>query len=351
MRFLLPIKAICSLLTSGQALKTYFRAMKWFSGLLLAAVLFTACDNDLVVTDTWEDIPVVWGLLSKADTAHYIRVEKAFLDPSTSALEIAQRVDSLYYEDATVSLRRVSSGQVFPLDRINGDLEGYPRDGGIFANTPNYLYKIRANEISLVIGEEYELIIDRQDGSAPVTARTIVLGKPALRNLPHGQKLAFKPKAQFTFNWDDVPDAGIYDVLVIVHYRERSPETGGFYVPKTFEWVVERNQTVSESKFDGTEFFAAMKENIAADQQATRLFDSLDVVIWCAGEELATFITIANANFGLTSTQDIPTYTNISEGVGLFSSRNVSVNTGYGINDQALDTLRDGILTKNLNFQ
>jgi hypothetical protein len=325
--------------------------MKWFSGLLLAAVLFSACDNDLIVTDNWEDIPIVWGLLSKSDTAHYIRVEKAFLDPNTSALDIAQRVDSLYYDDASVSLKRVSSGQVFQLERINGDLEGYPRQGGVFASSPNYLYKIEANEINLVVGDEYELLIDRNDGSATVTAQTIVLGKPQLRNVPAGTKFNFRPKNTFTFNWDDVPDAGIYDLIVHVHYRERSAETGGFYVPKSFEWVVDRNQTVSESKFDGTEFYTSIKANIPEVTGATRLLDSLDVIIWCAGTELAQFIEIANANFGLTSTQDIPTYTNLSEGLGLFSSRNVGIMTGFGINDQTLDSLRNGSITAHLNFQ
>jgi hypothetical protein len=325
--------------------------MKWILGLLVAAAVFTSCDNELVVTDNWKDIPVVWGLLSKSDTAHYIRVEKAFLDPTTSALEIAQRVDSLYYENATVSLRRVSSGQVFPLERVNGDLEGYPREGGVFASVPNYLFKIRANEINLVVGDTYELLLDRNDGSPTVTANTIVLPKPVLRNPTPGATVNFRRNTTFTFQWNEMPDAGIFDLLVDVYYRERSPATGGFYVPKTFEWVIARNLQDRESKMDGSEFYTAMQAALEADIETTRIFDSFNIVVWCAGEELATFIEIAQANAGLTSTQDIPTFTNLSEGVGIFSSRNVSVNTGFTLSDQTLDSLRDGSITKDLNFQ
>src|SRR5688572_11948988 len=137
--------------------------MKWIFGLLTFVAILTACDNELVVTDEWEDISVVWGLLNKSDTAHYIRVEKAFLDPTTSALDIARIPDSLYYENATVSLKRVNTGQVFMLERVNGELEGYPREEGIFAETPNYLYKIKANVINLVIGEKYEFVLDKGD--------------------------------------------------------------------------------------------------------------------------------------------------------------------------------------------
>lgn len=325
--------------------------MKWFFALILAASLLTSCDNELVVTDTWKDIPVVWGLLSKSDTAHYIRVEKAFLDPTTSALEIAQRPDSLYYEDATVTLTRISSGQVFTLTRVNGDLEGYPRDSGIFASIPNYLYKIKADQLNLVVGEDYKLTVDRNDNKPLVTAETVVLPKPVLRNPVPGAMLSFRRNSSFTIQWNEIPEAGVYDVLIHFHYRERSPETGAFYVPKSFEWVVQRNLLDREVKIDdGTEFYTAVKANIAENSEATRLFDSLDIIVWAGGKELAQFIEIAQANFGLTSTQDIPTFTNLSEGVGIFSSRNVSVYSGFQINDQTLDSLRDGSITKDLNF-
>ena len=115
--------------------------MKWIFGLIVISCLITACDNELVVVDKWKDIPVVWGLLSKSDTAHYIRVEKAFLDPTTSAYDIARIPDSLYYDEAVVTLKRVNTGQVFTLERVDGDLEGYPREGGVFAEVPNYLYE------------------------------------------------------------------------------------------------------------------------------------------------------------------------------------------------------------------
>ena len=52
--------------------------MKWMFGLIFTGFLFTACDNELVVTDKWKDIPIVWAFLSKSDTAVYIRVEKDF---------------------------------------------------------------------------------------------------------------------------------------------------------------------------------------------------------------------------------------------------------------------------------
>lgn len=325
--------------------------MKWIPVVLLAVILFASCDNELVVTDEWEDIPVVWGLLNKSDTAHYIRVEKAFLDPTTSALDIARIPDSLYYDDALVSLKRVSTDQVYPLERVNGDLEGYPREGGIFAETPNYLYKIKANEINLVIGEKYQFILDRGDGTSLVTAETIILPKPVLRNPPVGSLLSFKRGSLFTFMWNEMPDAGLFDLKVFFHYSERSPETGNMFVPKAFEWTVARNLPSREHKIDGVDFYNAVRANIKINSEATRRFDSLDIVVWAGGKELAEFIKITQANTGITSTQDIPSYTNMSEGIGLFSSRNVSFNTGFLLANPSLDSLKNGVITDPLNFQ
>ena len=79
-----------------------------------ALVSFFACSNEFTLTEKWKDIPVVYGFLDQKDTAHYVRVEKAFLDPLTSALTIAKNFpDSLYYKDAAVYLERGSDNKRF----------------------------------------------------------------------------------------------------------------------------------------------------------------------------------------------------------------------------------------------
>ncbi len=326
--------------------------MKWILGLLIGISIFSACSNELIVVDKWKDIPVVWGLLSKSDTAHYIRVEKAFLDPTTSAYDIALIPDSLYYDNAVVTLKRINNGQVFTLQRVDGNLEGYPREDGIFASTPNYLYKIKNNVINLIIGEKYEFQLDKGDGSPLVTAQTIILPKPVLRNPSPNQKLPFKTKTSYTFSWNEIPDAGVFDLKIRFHYKEKSDSIGSNYVPKYFDWTVENSIEANEFKVtDGAEFYNSVKANIENDFHKTRRFDSLDVVLWCGGKELKDFIKIALANSGLTSTQDIPTFTNLSEGYGIFTSRNVSFNTGFMLTDASLDSLKNGSITKDLKFQ
>ncbi len=325
--------------------------MKWFFGLILAGFLFTSCDNELVVTENWKDIPVVWGFVSKSDTAHYIRVEKAFLDPTTSPDIIARIPDSLYYDNATVSLKRIASGQVFPLTRVDGNLEGYPRESGEFAEAPNYLYKIKANLIAVVAGDEYEFILQRNDHTAPVTAKTIILPAAVLRNPSAGSLLSFKQNIDFLYKWNPMEDAGIFDIQMRFNYSEKSPATGNIYEPKSVKWDVVQGLQEYEYKMDGAQFYNSVAANIEEDPAATRIFGSIDILVWCGGKELLNYITILGANTGITSTQDIPLYTNLSEGRGIFTSRNVSDNLGFGLTNQSLDSLKNGSITGNLNFQ
>lgn len=328
--------------------------MKWIMGILAATWIFTACDNELVVTDEWKDIPVVWALVNKSDTAHYIRVEKAYLDPTTSAEDIARIPDSLYYDDAVVTLKRISTGQVFTLTRVDGNLEGYPRDTGTFAEVPNYLYKIKANQINLVIGDEYEFSLVRSDIPEPVLGKTIILPPPVLRNPSVGNLLSFRQNTTFTFRWDEIEDAGLYDLKMRFHFLEKNDTTAGQFIPRVIEWTLARNLTDREHRIDGAEFYNALKSRIKQDPFAERIFQGVDIVVWCGGQELAEFVKITQANTGITSTQEIPGYTNLTptgEAIGIFTSRNLSENTGFQLTNQSLDSLRNGSITGNLNFQ
>ena len=331
--------------------------MKWMFGLIFTGFLFTACDNELVVTDKWKDIPIVWAFLSKSDTAVYIRVEKAFLDPNISADSIALIADSLYYPNAVVKLKRIASGQEYTLTRVDGNLEGYPREDGAFAQAPNYLYKIKGNIINFVVGDEYQFILKRNEQSELVTAETIILPAPVLRNPSAGTSLLFKSNSDFTFSWTDIPDAGIYDLQMRFNYREKSLETGNFFIPFSVKWtngqVVEDPECTATPgyKWNGGEFYNSVSANIDVDPDATRIFESIDIIVWCGGKELQNYQTITLANTGITSTQEIPEYTNLSEGKGIVTSRNFSDNMGYGLHNQSLDSLKNGSVTGDLNFQ
>ena len=111
---------------------------------LLVCCLFTlfSCSNEFELNAPAKEIPIVYGLLSRSDDVHYIRIEKAFIDENTSALELAQDPNALYFENVQVELVHESNGDAFLMERVDASQLGLEREDGIFATTPNILYKL-----------------------------------------------------------------------------------------------------------------------------------------------------------------------------------------------------------------
>jgi hypothetical protein len=327
--------------------------MKEILGILtILLIVFSSCSNEFELFDEKEDIPIVYGLLSSSDTAHYIRVERAFADPNGSALDIAMIPDSLYYNNAGVSILNVQTGQEFVMSRVDGNQEGYVRNQGVFAQAPNYLYKLHSSLIDLVPGNEYEFRLNRGETKALVTATTIVLEDPLVTRPTSSARIDFDYILPFTVKWR-LPDGGkISDVRLIINYEETDmDQSGNPTTSHSLTWFVGRNLDTDEIERPGIEFYSFLANSLVADQNIIRDFDGIDVVVDVGGQEILDYIRVGQANIGITSSQDIPTYTNLSEGFGLFSSISSGSRFGISLTTESRDSLENGFITKDLNFQ
>lgn len=328
----------------------------WF---ILIMFVLGACSTDFELEAEWRDIPVVYGFLSIQDTAHYIRVEKAFMEPGGDASKIAKIADSLYYDaKVQVQLQRVNTGQTFDMQRVNGTLEGYPREDGTFATEPNILYKIRASDIKLKAGEMIRLVINRGEDKEPVTAETVVLSEIMPRESNPFSPVNFGYERNVSFAWDAEQSAQVFDLRLILHYFESTPGNPNNLIEKQLNWplnpeIVRENNGSSRVDYTikGEELYKFLQANLQPVNDRIRRFDSFDVQITGAGEELVELLRIIRANSGITSSQAVPLYTNISEGRGIFSSRSFATRTGLTLNSASLDSLKNGVYTRNLNFQ
>ncbi len=333
--------------------------------LLLVVIGMQSCSNDFELIDDWKDIPIVYGLLSPIDTAQYIRIEKAFVDPSTSALTIAQNPDSLYYDNISVQLKRESDGQVYTLNKVDGNAEGYQRESGVFADSPNYLYKIKTDNINLVGGEEYTLMINRGDNLDVVTASEVLVKDLELKRPTAGDPIQFvnsntgEYNSEFKVRWLTDRTAHIFDVRLLIHYWINEPN-----IPtnlRTLSWIIDSNRKAETdassdafqltTEIEPIAFYRFLQNNIDASENVNRYFRSIDVIVDAGGQELLNYIDVGQANTGITSSQVIPTYTNLSEGQGVFSAKNQVIGEFYTISGASRDSLRESIFTRKLNFQ
>ncbi len=328
--------------------------MKKILVLLAIVMILTSCDNTLNLNEDWKDIPVTYGILNPSDTAQYIRVERVFIDQNSSAFEVAKIADSIYYKDITVSLIRNKTDKKYDLNLIDGNTDGHIRDTGIFTNTPNYLYKINTSDIELNPSEDYTLLVTKENGDTITMAKTRTL-KDVVIYIPSSNALSRPVKLEYDLkrntNWDKDPSAGYYDLILIINYKEKDDSEDAEWVKKSLEWKVATGITSTKYKFLGKDFFIFLKNNLKVEDNIIRKFSSFDIKVRSVGKELKNYTDILNSNLGITSSQQIPTYTNMSNGFGVFTSINFTEMKGFFLSDETLDTLSTGIYTKDLNFE
>jgi len=316
--------------------------------------LLSGCTNDIDLEAPGEEVPVVYGLLSARDTAHYLRIERAFRTQGGDAETLAQQAGTLYFTDITVLLENQQTGQQFPLQRVDGAEEGYPRQDGPFAQAPNYLYKITDEVINFSGGELVRLLIERNN-DVFATAQTTILSplEPSLNSPFSPINMAYERQVRFA--WGHGLNVGIFQVQLIVQIREEI--SAGQWEDRRLTWMLDEallpDDDVTRSSITvlGEQFYRFLANTLAGEPPVRRQFMGMALEVIAGGSELAEARQIDQANAGLTAAQFIPEYSNISGGVGVFSSRAQLQRTALRLNGPSLDSLREGQLTQDLNFQ
>jgi hypothetical protein len=351
------------------------KTILYFKTTILAATMLTllgGCNDDLNLVEFGEEKPIIYGFLSMADTATYIRVERSFVDTKRGAPEIAQIPDSLYYSNATVTLVKVRTNERFVLQRVDGNREGYPREEGPFAKSPNWLYKIKNSTLEMRSDETYRVEIQRAGAREPfAVASTKIVGtyeifapdssipmvidredRTFLVNMLTKDKTAKLYAVRVIFNYDDVTSSGTRTPRNVVWNMVQS-ETRR--VPPPADPTQEQQITFRVSAKD---FYEYLARTIPPPVGVSRSFKSMDIQLDAGGVEFEEALNVGIANLGITGSQTIPTYSNVTNpkgdaviGFGVFSSRNRITKRGILLNDQSLEFLKNGTITKGLNFR
>jgi hypothetical protein len=310
------------------------------------------------LTADFRDIPIVYGLLDLDNEVNYIRIQKAFLPKDgESALDVALNPDSLYYNNIDVRLERVDNGESYPLERVDGEDEGLEKGEGVFANQPNYVYKLDlTGDEELIADREYRLIINRGDNLPEVTANAKVVGEAMFTSPFEVGQINIRYR-DFDVTWRKAPAAAFYDLKMEIFFLEEDPASPGSFNEKSVIWNIENNIVPGSAsqavnyEFEGESFYQFIGGRLDDNQGFERIFQSLDFILDCGGNEIFEYINIGQANTGITSSQIIPTYTNLSEGFGVFSSRSRLRYENFTLKAESRDSLANGIYTQDLGFE
>ncbi len=366
---------------------------KFIYSLFFVAVLFSACSTDLDVLGKYKETLVVYGLLDQSQRRQYIKINKAFLGEG-NAFSYAQIKDSTQFTHSLlVKIKRMSDGAEFiltPDNSISKDPALNPNGPATISNfyapdQTNVIYSFATPIIAtpnlatadisdstyvntvLTTSSAYQLSIKNNETGTEVTGQTSLISdngsfiSPPMSGAQYPVFSFIVPSndnALFSIMWTSGKNARIYQTMLRFHYID-STATGNdtLHLDWVFPTQTSQGLVGGESmmeQFKGESFLQFIGSQLAGKPLPTYARRALntDIIIISGGDDLNTFIQVNAPSTGIV--QEKPKYTNINNGLGIFSakynrppySRRLS-----SANGGTWDSLTCGRYTKNLKFE
>ena len=303
---------------------------------LACLFFFNACSTKVDLYADYKDIPVIYGLLDASADTNYIKIVRAFSgsdEASVDATQVALIADSCNYP-GKLDVKMIRFEKVFGdeyakdtivLDTITiHDKEPgtfyYPNQKVYYTTAPimtnnnnhKYFYRLEVvkgndtikSETSVVGGEDFKITNTQVGFVSEVTDKT--------------SRISFMP----------ADNATVYNMEVRFRYKEFRQ---GVMTEKMVSHSFGMKSIDDISNEDGIYYisysqnllFNMLNSAIGADTlHVSRTFNpqtSFLISLAAAGDELYNYIQINQGAGGLS--QNIPDYTNIVGGYGVFSSR------------------------------
>ncbi|MFO7616064.1 MAG: DUF4249 family protein [Bacteroidales bacterium] len=317
--------------------------------LLFLPLIACSCENEVDVESSGDPVPVIYCLLNPDENVQCVRLGRSFLpDPANPGAPPV--TDSTVWNlPVEVYVEEWNNG--FPGRTILFEPGNAPvKDTGFF---PTGNLRIYSAQFTPKIQTTYRLYVHFPDDGRIISASTTVPDRPHIydpMDVP-GRKINFQTGTNYTIRWLTAKGAGIYQGFFDLYYEEQFDD--GLTVHQiTFdsEPVLNLVSSVEDSKkvLSGANFFNQILEKVPAREGAVRRVVNLRFRFYTGGEELALYVspelqttTIAN-NLNL--------YSNFDNGIGLFSTLQVTYVNNLQLSNTTLNELAHGSKTRHLGF-
>lgn len=299
--------------------------MKIKNLLFLILPLLFSCETDFDVNANWKDVTIVYGLIDPNNEDQLIKINKAYLGQG-DAIQMASISDSTNYDPSNliVKIHRVRE-QVFntydTLSTVVLTDTVLDKDDGLFSTDDNIIYTFKKPSSFYNTNSIYVLEILNLSSGQKVTSETEIINSFGFESLNpsfewglyNGEladSLRFRTK---NIEWQNSNNGVIYQLDILINYLESG-------IVKSLSWsqpIVEYSSGNMSLKIKGDQFFQFLENNL--DNNTTKQFLNLDLVMTIGAQDLKTYIDVNQPFSGIV--QERPVFSNIDNGVGLFSSR------------------------------
>jgi hypothetical protein len=304
-----------------------------FALIISSIIGLAGCETDFEVNANWQEIGLAYMILDKDESVQYLKLNRLYLNDDADANEIAQIEDSLYFNDEDISARLIEGKETIPLTRvrISGKEEGVfsapeqwvyrTPDGYRIDETKPFKLEIENTRTGYFMSSDIQIA---KEGSIRSPISTLTNMSFATcdreRNL-----IAYIDRSMEIFSGRRVK---FYDFDAVFHYAEIDTLTKDTSY-KELNWIIGRSLRASNDnggakisqRIKGDEFydFVALKLEPIEKPNTVRLPLTMEFLFHGGGQELYDYINVNKPSIGIV--QKRPEYTNIENGLGLFSSR------------------------------
>ncbi len=322
--------------------------------LLLLPVVFS-CDKTLQVNADWKDVTVVYGILDQTTDTTYIKITKAFLGEG-DALQFAKIPDSSNYPSVLEVRLDEYDGTIlkrsYPCDTLMiHDKKPY-NDSTSFFYYPNQLMYYSLARLNQ--NYTYKLYIRNKQTGKEVTGQTTLLHNfdvyfPQIN-------ASFLSDKSFRVKWQPSQNGKRYQLLIRFFYQEAlKTNTDSLYM-KSFDWLVFSDVKAADVSgtqpfdlyFPGSTFYTQVAANVKENPLVTRAAHHCNFIFTVGALDLNTYMEVTEPSLSLV--QEKPPFTNITNGIGLFSSRFMKEVDSLSVSQLTKAELKVNPLTTNLGF-
>lgn len=339
---------------------------------LLAAIL-PACETDVDLFTEHGEVPVVFALLEPASEIQFFRINPTFKGEGDARVIAGDEELTSYAEgeieaklvNLTTDVEYLLKDSILPLksDGIfgrNNRIYYLETDVTITYSSPDSNILSIDNEV-LIAGHEYQLVI-KNTLTGTVSTSTIILGDINMLHMLIPERglsqftrdyLNFYGGSNYnnsyTFSFAADPLSERFSISARFYYTQDSEDIDSKSRYVDFN-IGERNEVESyngfdkeiEIDFDGERFYTGLP--LMLEPYPSRAGQTLDLNLTALGPDLDLYMAVQEATLSGLS-QELPSFTNIENGLGVFSYRLRKTFTEFKLNLASAEHLYEGSYT------
>jgi len=291
-------------------------------------MIVAAWETDFNVFADRKEITVVYGILDQTDSVHLIKITKA-LSASEKILQYSAIEDSSGYSgnlEVKLSENRNGSSHSIIFDTTSI----FTKEPGMFYYPHQLLYK---SDVALNQDAVYTLLIRNKISGAEVSATTELIHDFEVE-IPDQGSASFEFQKRMTsgrmFKWKSAVNGTRYQIIVRFFFKEISAT--GDTLLRSVEWYqdIVKSENASGgmemvSRYKNDRFFSYCTNYIPYPDEAreadvnARLVHRVDFIFTVVGKDFDSYLDFNTPQAGVF--QGKPEYSNITNGIGLFSCR------------------------------